>query len=264
MATDTDNQTSNGLADRQASEAQFHDKKYAAGDELYPAHYKVNPTWYVFERMIQELGDLRDKRVAEYGCGEGFVTVELAQAGARVSAFDISKQAVEATNLNLATAGLLDSCDTAVMPGEALEYPDGEFDICMGFAILHHLELERSISEMYRVLKEGGCAVFAEPLEGNPIIDLYRKMTPQFRTPDEQPLRKPEVDAIARKAGFSAVSYSHYYLLALGALVFVYIPGLSKLFSPVSRQLHKADRWLFGRAPRTGNWAWYTVLTMEK
>jgi 2-polyprenyl-3-methyl-5-hydroxy-6-metoxy-1,4-benzoquinol methylase len=43
----------------------------------------------------KHLGDLRGKRVIEYGCGLGQLTVLLARSGAEVTAFDISSQSID-------------------------------------------------------------------------------------------------------------------------------------------------------------------------
>jgi 2-polyprenyl-3-methyl-5-hydroxy-6-metoxy-1,4-benzoquinol methylase len=47
--------------------------------------------------MRDAIGDLHGKRVLEYGCGEGWLTSDLARAGGTVCAFDISPQAAETT-----------------------------------------------------------------------------------------------------------------------------------------------------------------------
>ena len=82
--------------DRLNREARFHDEKYAGGD-LYPRHYAVNPTEYVYRKMREMLGDVSGKRILEYGCGEGWITSDLAAMGGLVSAFDVSPQAIENT-----------------------------------------------------------------------------------------------------------------------------------------------------------------------
>ena len=45
--------------------------------------------------IAEFLGDLRGKRVIEYGCGLGKLTVLLARSGAQVTAFDLSEGSVE-------------------------------------------------------------------------------------------------------------------------------------------------------------------------
>ena len=104
------------LAERHRAEAIFHDHKYETG-ATFPRHYTVNPTLPVFHRMFSMLGDdLSTTRVLEYGCGEGWITTQLAGRGASVSAFDISPTAVAQTARALEAEGVQDRCTLAVMP----------------------------------------------------------------------------------------------------------------------------------------------------
>jgi SAM-dependent methyltransferase len=48
-------------------------------------------------------------------------------------------------------------------------------------AVLHHLDLEVALGEVRRVLKKGGLAVFSEPLAHNPLVRLFRAVTPFAR-----------------------------------------------------------------------------------
>ena len=62
------------------------------------------------------------------------------------------------------------------------------FDIAYGSGILHHLNLNKSLNELKRILKKDGKIIFIEPMATNPFINLYRKFTPNARTSDEHPL----------------------------------------------------------------------------
>jgi SAM-dependent methyltransferase len=248
--------------ERHRSEALFHDHKYETGD-AFPRHYRANPTFPVFERMFALLGDdLSNKRVLEYGCGTGWITTLLARRGASVAAFDISPEAVAQTRDLLASQGLLQQCDVDVMAGEQLDYEDNSIDIAIGFAILHHLELDAALSELRRVLKPRGKAIFAEPLASNPLISLYRRLTPQYRTPDELPIDLERFPA--RLAGFSKYRHEEHLLLATAALACCYIPGLSAAAAPAQRWLMRADHLLLQAIPWAGKWAWYSILVFEK
>lgn len=247
---------------RHEAEARFHDHKYATGDS-FPRHYRLNPTYPVFLRQLGMIGeDLTGKHVLEYGCGTGWITLELARRGATVSAFDISPEAVAQTRSLLASAGRANQCQVAVMPGERLDYPDGAFDVAMGFAILHHLEMTAALSELHRVLKPGGKAYFAEPLATNPLIGLYRRFTPQFRTADETPITLRTFRQ--QLSAFSRFEHHEQLLLASAALGLCYLPGLSGLASKAQRSLMHVDDVLLKVAPWAGHWAWYSILVLEK
>lgn len=254
-------QAASELSGRHASEASFHDHKYAT-HSTYPRHYRANPTYPVFERMLDAAGDLNGKTVLEYGCGEGWITTELARRGANVCAFDISPEAVAHTRQTLRNAGLISRCDVQVMPGEVLAYEAGAFDVALGFAILHHLEMPRALDELHRVLKPGGRAIFAEPLASNPAIRFYRWLTPQYRTKDEAPI---DLDLFRTQvAGFAEFTHREHLLLAPGALALCYLPGVWRAAPPAQRWLMKVDDAILRAAPAMGRWAWYSVMAFRK
>jgi ubiquinone/menaquinone biosynthesis C-methylase UbiE len=108
------------------------------------------------------LGDVSGKRVLEYGCGDGRLTVRLARSGAWVSAFDISGSSVELTRRRAEANGV--RVEAVEAAAERLPYADETFDLACGRAVLQHLDVDRARGELQRVLKLGGKAVFAEPL----------------------------------------------------------------------------------------------------
>ena len=93
-----------------------------------------------------------------------------------------------------------------LMDANNLTFEDESFDIVFGGAILHHLDIEKSIGHIHRVLKPGGKLVFLEPLNMNPLYKLYRKMNPQERTPDEHALVSKDFKLIRKK-----FTFNHYF-----------------------------------------------------
>src|SRR5215469_14719580 len=254
------NSTDPALQARLKRETEFHDIKYLGATT--PRHYRVCPTECVYAHMLKAMGDLHGKQVVEYGCGNGWLTRDLAALGGSVSAFDISPQAVRTTVNTLADAKLLDRCAVGVMPAEALTYPSGTFDVAVGFAIIHHLDIVRAFAELHRVLKPGGVAYFAEPLATNPLIQAYRRLTPQFRTADEQPLLLSNLPGLM--SSFRSLEHREFYLTALAAVGLTYVPGGARVFPRLSAALHRVDRRLLRMLPALGNWAWYTLIRITK
>ena len=246
---------------RFASEKAFHDAKYS-GDDLYPLHYKANPTLHVYQRMKAVMGDIRDKHLLEYGCGEGWTTCDLAQSGALVQAFDISEQGVVNTRAALNKAQLSGRCTVRQMAAEQLDYPEESFDLAVGFAILHHLDVDKALDALYRVLRPGGRAIFAEPLGTNPVINLYRRMTPQYRTPDEAPLVLKEVRLQAKR--FGGFEHHECYFAALVSIAMLYVPVVRKAFGPLNRALCRFDDWFLPKAGPLRNLAWYSIIVLRK
>jgi SAM-dependent methyltransferase len=93
-----------------------------------------------------------------------------------------------------------------LMDANDLTFEDESFDIVFGGAILHHLDIEKSVNHIHRVLKPGGKIVFLEPLNMNPLYRIYRKLNPQERTPDEHALVSKDFKLIRSK-----FSFDHYF-----------------------------------------------------
>jgi 2-polyprenyl-3-methyl-5-hydroxy-6-metoxy-1,4-benzoquinol methylase len=71
----------------------------------------------VMPGMAEFLGDLSDRRVLEYGCGLGELTVLLARSGASVTSFDISEASVAVAQRRAEINGLAERISLSVAAG---------------------------------------------------------------------------------------------------------------------------------------------------
>jgi ubiquinone/menaquinone biosynthesis C-methylase UbiE len=93
--------------------------------------------------------------VLEVGCGSGFAVQMFAEAGARVTAVDLTEWAVETTRRRLAAFGL----DGEVFEADAEELPfdDGAFDLVFSWGVIHHTtDMDRALAELVRVCRHRG------------------------------------------------------------------------------------------------------------
>ncbi len=98
------------------------------------------------------------KKVLEIGCGVGIDLLQFARAGAKVTARDLTENAVKLASENLAREGY--QGDIQVGNAEALSFPENTFDVVYSHGVLHHTtDTEKSIGEVHRVLKVGGEAI---------------------------------------------------------------------------------------------------------
>ena len=240
-----------------AREAEFHDQAFTSNvRERAGKFYAVAQSSKDFyHKLVGE--DCSGKNVLEYGCGTGSQAFTLAERGAQVWGIDISKEGTKLAIEKAATLGVSERTSFKVMDAEALEYPDSSFDIVCGSGILHHLDLEKSIREITRVLKSGGRAVFFEPLGHNPLINIYRRMTPDMRSNDEKPLVVDDLKWIG--ASFAQVDIRYFHLLSLASVVLRSAPG----FDLVRRGLEAIDQTLFG-IPWLRKQAWIVVINLSK
>jgi ubiquinone/menaquinone biosynthesis C-methylase UbiE len=256
----TKTETDTELARRLEAEREFHNRKFGETHEHggSDAIYELPRVAYrYFESEVQPRA--AGARALEYGCGDSSYAVKLSQWGARVTAIDISDEAIEETRKRLAEFGFLNQTDLIRMNAEELDFPDESFDLVIGRAILHHLDLERAYAAIARVLRPGGAAIFLEPLAHNPLINLYRRLTPHLRTEDEHPLTMRDLKAASRH--FDDVKLRYFTFLSMGALPLAKAP---RLFQGAVNGLDKADRALFRAIPAAGRWAWTAAMVMEK
>lgn len=246
-----------GMDSRKAQEKEYHNIRFTSNiREKADLNYVIsNSVKARFDARLDEL--CRGKSVLEIGCAGGGRMSRFAAAGNRVTAIDISESAIELAKRSADSRYLAD-IDFHIMDAENLEFSDHSFDVVYGSGILHHLDLARAFEEIDRVLKPGGSAVFFEPLGHNPLLNMYRRRTPDYRTTDEHPLLMSDIRYACTV--FPQVSTRYYYLLTLAAIPLARLP----FFRPLLKGLEACDRTLFTVAPFVRRYAWMVLLEMRK
>ena len=186
------------------------------------------------DRLLASLGTIDDLAVCELGCGNGELTVELAREAKSIVAIDLSGNAVEKTN-----ARIKDDIDLIQMDAEHLSFRNEAFDLVVGTGVLHHLDTREASREISRILKKGGRAFFVEPLAHNPLSNLWRKITPSYRTTNEWPLSYTEIQNMGQN--FSSTIYEEFDLLTLLTPFIYLITHSCKAKCKVGKILIKAE-----------------------
>ena len=152
--------------------------------------------------------------VLDYGCYEGGSTSGMNGYHPRkLVGIDISDVAIAKANENYG-----DIASFYAIDAHATHFEDNTFDFIVGRSILHHLDWEKAIQEIHRILKPGGTVVFSEPLGDNPMAKLFRRLTPQARTPDELPLSKAQIQWANRIIGNAHHCYGNLVSVPLAML----------------------------------------------
>jgi ubiquinone/menaquinone biosynthesis C-methylase UbiE len=101
------------------------------------------------------------REILEIAPGPGYLTVELARRGARVTALDISHTFAEMVRERAAAEGV--TVDARQGDAAAMPFPDGRFDliICQA-AFKNFLRPVEALDEMHRVLRPGGVAMIED------------------------------------------------------------------------------------------------------
>jgi ubiquinone/menaquinone biosynthesis C-methylase UbiE len=158
-------------------------------------------------------GDIKKTDIVlEIGCGTGLFTEKVYNAtGASIIATDLSEDL-----LNIARKKNL-PITFKIEDAMNLSFADNSFDVVFGSSIIHHLDFNKSLKEIYRVLKPGGRMVFAEPNMINPQI-LIQKNVPFIKerlgdSPDETAIIRWSFKSLLKKQGFTSIKIFPYDFL---------------------------------------------------
>jgi len=244
------------MNDKIQKEKEFHDKRFGGTDlrKKLSKFYAVKKHADDFFNQ-QITSKCNNKTLLEYGCAFGNSSNTYLEAGALLTGIDISPAGIKRANEAASKNGYTNA-NYLVMNAEEMTFEKGTFDLCVGSGILHHLDLDKSLSEISNALKPNGSAVFIEPLGHNPIINWYRNRTPSMRTDDEHPLLLNDIELM--KAYFKDVKTNYFALTTLAASPFVN----SSKFGIIYSALQKLDTLLF-KIPFIKKNAWTVVVEMS-
>lgn len=207
-----------------------------------------------YSHRVFQLG--RNRRLLEYGCSDGESTRAWAAQGAVTTGIDLSPEAIRVARERAGDAGL--AIRYEVMNAESMTFHDRDFDLVAGTGILHHLDLSRAYAEIARVLDDDGRAVFIEPMGHNPLINLYRRLTPTMRSEDEHPLKTADIRLA--ESFFERVECRYYNLFTLASVPLRGTP----LFRPLHATLRALDSVLFTLLPFTRRYAWMVLIELVR
>ncbi|MBK6687064.1 MAG: class I SAM-dependent methyltransferase [Deltaproteobacteria bacterium] len=199
------------------------------------------------------------------GSGIGDKTDALRELGARAVGLELSPDLVARARDTYPT--------TRFVEGNALAMPfeDGTFDAVFSFSVMQCLDWRQMLTEVRRVLRPGGRAVFIENLAGSPFAQAYRLGKRLLRSPyrtHQRPLRHlaweecPELLQV-----FPTVEYRAFHLFTPALLA---PPVLARVFGggeqiavgggPSFTSLTRLDTELLRRFPSLSDRAWKVVV----
>ena len=238
-------------------EKRFHEQRFSSDegrrkeDKFYVALHNMKIAFHDSIGMFAPKADVLD-----YGCGSGEMAIGLFKsAGVKsLSAIDISEKAISLAQSRATQEGV--TIEFSTDDCEQTKFADGKFDLVYGSGILHHLNLTRSINEIKRITKSDGKAVFYEPLGTNPLIRLYRALTPNSRSEDEHPFMPNDLKAIG--AAFPGAKFYFFGFFTLLSIPFAANPNTSRMYKICSYVdtliLRGPARWL----------AWSVLIVAKK
>ncbi|MBB6094703.1 SAM-dependent methyltransferase [Povalibacter uvarum] len=246
-------------AERIARERDFHNQRFVENNATResPTRRFYDAIAYGFEEFRARVTQLsRGHCVLEYGCGDEIMAFDLAHTARQVTGIDISDVAIQQAQA-VASERNLPNVKFVVDNAEDMRFADRSVDVVIGAGIIHHLDIPKSLQELRRVLRDGGVAIFAEPLGHNPALNWFRNRTPELRTPDEHPLLVRDLRQMTRAFKSSRVTFFGLISPVLGLMSPTVNPK-----SWVTQFVWSLDRALC-RIPLLRRYAWYCYFELR-
>jgi len=116
---------------------------------------------WIMERIEREALILKGKHLLEIGCGMGYDSLEFLKRGVRVTATDLTPNAVVMTRRHFEVENV-HAEDVRTANALNLPFKDNTFDAVWANGVLHATgDTQRAIQEARRVLKPGGRAIIS-------------------------------------------------------------------------------------------------------
>ena len=254
------------LEHRKVQELSFHDKdrdqsfvENSIANDTYEKFYG-NKKYYrmtyrsksYIERWIKD--SCKDGGVfLDYACGNGANAIAAAQSGASLAiGLDISSVSVNnarntAHKLNLTNIRFVQA------DAENTKLPDNSIDYIICNGMLHHLDLSFAFPELRRILKPGGKILCIEALDYNPLIKIYRAVTPAMRTEWEA----------AHILSLKDITFARRFFI-VSEIRFWHIIGYLGAKLPIAASaLDKLDT-LLEKTPLINLWGWIFTFELSK
>jgi len=184
----------------------------------------------------------QDKKILDYGCGNGIHSIWLAKYGAQVIGIDLSKFSLQIARERAKKTGLENKIEFLSMDCEDLKFPENSFDIIFDGGTFSSLDLKKAYPELVRVLKSDGFLIGIETFGHNPIANLKRKINKIFkkRTDWAESHIFQLRDLEEAKKYFNKIEVHFFHILSFLSFPFLDLPGgkiLLKLLETLDKLL---------------------------
>jgi ubiquinone/menaquinone biosynthesis C-methylase UbiE len=187
-------------------------KEHGAGEVWNWETPAGNLRWQRRVKMLCSVINNNDV-VLEVGCGTGYFTKELVKTKALITAIDISTDLINEAINTIKEPNVNFLIENAYQ----MTFTDNSFDRVVGSSVLHHLDVDKAIAEIYRVLKPGGKISFTEPNMMNPQIALQKNIPYIKRksgdSPDETAFYRWVIKKKLSNAGFKLIEIKPFDFL---------------------------------------------------
>jgi ubiquinone/menaquinone biosynthesis C-methylase UbiE len=148
------------------------DKKWQGDFEGFNPHLlrSYSFCYYLLEKYFQ------DKKILDYGCGNGVHSIFLAKLGKEVVGIDLSQSSLRIAKERAKRAGFEGKTEFLVMDCENTQFSDNSFDAVFDGGTFSSLDIKKALPELARILKPGGSLIGIETFGHNPLVNLKRRL----------------------------------------------------------------------------------------
>lgn len=184
----------------------------------------------------------RNKKLLDYGCGNGIHSILSAKCGAEVIGIDLSKPSLKIAEERARKERMEDKIRFLPMDCEKMEFPENYFDIIFDGGTFSSIDLKRAYPELSRVLRPQGFLIGIETFGHNPFTNFKRKINKLLRKrtgwATEHIFKIEDLKEAEKYFNKSEVYYFH--LISWLAFPFLNLPGgkiLLKILETIERLL---------------------------
>lgn len=231
---------------------------------------------YLLGRAVRTFGSLAGLKILDVGAGLGESSVFFAKNGAMVTAMDLSPEMVNFIEKLARMHGVHNNICTHVGSIESLNAD--RYDVVYAANVLHHVSDKYSFVEAAAgCLRPGGLFLSYDPIESNPIIEIYRHLAHKVRSATEHPLRIDFAKVLCRS--FESVEHREFWLFAQALFLKYYVvdhldPSATRYWKRIFEAhdyferrcvavLHVIDRVPLS-LPLIRRWAWNAAFVARK
>ena len=169
----------------------------------------------------------QNKKLLDYGCGNGVHSIFPAKRGAEVIGIDLSEQSLKIAGERAKREGVEDKVRFLTMDCEKMGFPENYFDIIFDGGTFSSIDINKAYPELSRILKPQGFLLGIETFGHNPFTNLKRKINKLIgkRTNWAAEHIFKIKDLEKAKDYFNKVDVYYFHLISWLAFPFLNLPG---------------------------------------
>ena len=170
---------------------------------------------------------VKDKKVLDYGCGNGVHTKFFAEHARELVGVDLSEGVLAIARRNAEKEKVENKAKFLAMDCEKLEFPDNSFDVVFDGGTFSSLDFDKAVAEITRVLRPGGMLIGIETFGHNPLANAKRALNRLTgkRTAWAASHIVTQLQLVMLRNHFEDCQFFYFHLVSLFAFPFLNLPG---------------------------------------